>query len=91
MRETRVERTLTAEVKVLGGWAIKFLPSVAGLPDRIVLLPGGRLVFVETKAPSGTTAPHQTVVHRRLRQLGFTVEVLSTPDQVRAWVAALPP
>ncbi len=89
MRENRVEATLRDEVKLLGGWAIKLLPSVSGLPDRIVLLPGGRLFFVELKSPTGTVKPHQTVIHRRLDSLGFLVAVLSSPDAVREWTASL--
>lgn len=85
MRENRVEGTLRKEVKARGGWAIKLLPSVSGLPDRLVLLPGGRLLFIELKSPTGTVEPHQTVIHRRLRTLGFEVLVLSSPDAVRAW------
>jgi len=90
MRENRVERALRVRVKERGGWAIKFLPSVSGLPDRIVLLPGGRIYFVELKSPTGTVAPHQTVIHNRLRTLGFVVEVLSSPTAVEAWVSSLP-
>lgn len=85
MREQRVESLLSREVKALGGWSVKLLPSVAGLPDRIVLLPGGRVYFVETKSPTGRVKPHQTVIHRRLESLGFSVAVLATPDQVREW------
>jgi hypothetical protein len=90
MKETRVEEKLRVLVKARGGWAIKLLPSVSGLPDRIVLLPGGRIYFVETKSPTGTVKPHQTVIHRRLRTLGFVVEVLSHPTAVESWVASLP-
>lgn len=89
MRERRVESQLGREIKALGGWSIKILPSVAGLPDRLVLLPGGRVYFVETKSPTGTVEPHQTVIHRRLETLGFPVTVLSTPDQVTEWVSKL--
>lgn len=89
MRENRVETTLRVEVKARGGWAIKFLPSVSGLPDRIVLMPGGRIFFVELKSPTGTVAPHQTVIHRRLSDLGFEVLVLSHPDAVREWASSL--
>lgn len=87
MRETRVEAKLTQVTKELKGWAIKLLPSVSGLPDRLVLLPGGRVIFVELKSPTGTVAPHQTVVHNRLRALGFRVCVLSTPEMVVQWAA----
>ena len=89
MRENRVEKVLGWEVKDLGGWAIKLLPSVSGLPDRMVLLPGGRLVFVELKSPTGTVKPHQTVVHNRLRRLGFEVLVLNTTEAVREWAKSL--
>lgn len=89
MREKRVEQVLGWEVKALGGWSIKLLPSVSGLPDRMVLLPGGRLIFVETKAPTGTVAPHQTVIHNRLRRLGFEVVVLASTAAVREWTQGL--
>lgn len=89
MRETRVEATLRTEIKDRGGWAIKLLPSVSGLPDRMVLLPGGRLIFVELKSPTGTVAPHQTVIHNRLRRLGFEVLVLGSPEAVRDWCKGL--
>ena len=89
MREKRVEQVLGTGVKARGGWAIKLLPSVSGLPDRMVLLPGGRLIFVELKSPTGTVAPHQTVVHNRLRRLGFEVFVLASTDAVKEWLQGL--
>lgn len=90
MRENHVEKTLRVKVKARGGWAIKLLPSVSGLPDRMVLLPGGRIYFVELKSPTGTVQPHQSVIHRRLRTLGFVVEVLGNPTAVNEWVDSLP-
>jgi hypothetical protein len=89
VREKRVEQVLGDEAKKRKGWAIKLLPSVSGLPDRMVLLPGGRLIFVELKSPTGTVAPHQTVIHNRLRQLGFEVLVLSSTEAVREWAKGL--
>ena len=89
MRENRVEKVLGWEVKDRGGWAIKLLPSVSGLPDRMVLMPGGRLIFVELKSPDGTVKAHQTVVHERLRRLGFEVLVLSSTTAVREWAKGL--
>lgn len=85
MREKRVEQEFTRQVKRLGGWAVKILPSVSGLPDRMAILPGGRVVFVELKAPTGTVKPHQTVVHARLATLGCPVVVLATVEAVIAW------
>jgi hypothetical protein len=88
MRERRVESQLGKEIKALGGWSIKILPSVAGLPDRLVLL-NGQAHFVETKSPTGTVEPHQTVIHGRLERLGFPVTVLATPEQVTEWTQTL--
>lgn len=85
MREKRVEQEFTRQVKRLGGWAVKILPSVSGLPDRMAILPGGRVVFVELKAPNGTVKVHQTVVHSRLASLGCPVVVLATIEEVVAW------
>lgn len=87
MLESRVEERLTREVKARKGWALKFIPSVSGLPDRIVLLPGGRMFFVELKRPKGgRVAAHQTVVHKKLAKLGFPVAVLSSVDEVLEWL-----
>lgn len=88
-REAPVEALLRNGIRDRGGWAIKFLPSVSGLPDRIILMPEGRIYFVETKAPTGTVAPHQTVVHRRFARLGFPVLVLSTRQAVGEWLLEL--
>lgn len=86
MRERRVEKHLREVVKARGGWAIKILPSVSGLPDRMVLFPGGWISFVETKSPTGTVEPHQTVVHGRFERLGFPVHVLGSLEAVDEWI-----
>ena len=87
MREKRVEQELSRSVKNIGGWRVKILPSVAGLPDRLVLFPDGRIFFVELKSPTGVLSPRQHVIHNRLGALGHTVIVLRTPEQVTEWVS----
>jgi hypothetical protein len=54
----------------------------------MAILPGGRVIFVELKAPTGTVKPHQTVVHQRLATLGCPVAVLATIEAVDAWADA---
>lgn len=80
-RENPVEKHLIKEVKKAGGRAYKFVsPGRRSVPDRIVLLPGGRLVFVECKAPGKPPRADQLREHERLRTLGFTVVVLDSKD-----------
>lgn len=77
MREKRIEQKLVATVKKMGGICPKFVsPGLDGMPDRLVLLPGGRLAFVEVKAPGKKPRPLQLVRHEMLKRLDFTVYVL---------------
>lgn len=80
-RESIVEKHLIAEVKKVGGVAYKFVsPGRRSVPDRIVLLPGGHLIFVECKAPGKPPRADQLREHERLRALGFTVVVLDSKN-----------
>ncbi|WP_249926196.1 VRR-NUC domain-containing protein [Escherichia coli] len=80
-RESLIEKHLVAEVKKAGGVAFKFVsPGRRSVPDRIVLLPGGRIVFVECKSPGKPPRPDQLRTHERLRKLGFTVVVLDSKE-----------
>ncbi|EMX1451953.1 VRR-NUC domain-containing protein [Escherichia coli] len=80
-RESLIEKHLVAEVKKAGGVAFKFVsPGRRSVPDRIVLLPGGRIVFVECKSPGKPPRPDQLRTHERLRKLGFTVVVLDSKN-----------
>ena len=89
--ENEVEGHLRRRVEKAGGVCVKFLPDFArGLPDRIVLLPGGVLVWVETKRPQGgVLSPVQKVQHVLLRRLGQRVEVVWTKDQADALIDSL--
>ena len=72
-RERDVERTLSVMVRRHGGWCLKWVcPGWSGAPDRIVLLPGGRVIFVEVKRPKGgRVSPRQAWFSEQLRALGF--------------------
>ena len=74
MRETAVEKHLTTEAKKRGGMSVKFVsPGLDGVPDRLVLLPGGKLAFVELKAPGKKMRPLQVHRAKQLIALGFRV------------------
>jgi hypothetical protein len=81
--ESKVERVLVSAVSRLGGVAYKFVsPSRRGVPDRLVVLPGGRIVFVEIKSSVGKLSPLQEIEIRRLRGLGARVEVVGSIEAV---------
>ena len=83
MREKQTEQKLVSAVKKLGGIAPKFMsPGLDGIPDRIVLLPGGHMAFVEVKAPGEKPRPLQLARHKLLRGLGFKVYVLDDEQQI---------
>lgn len=88
MIEKTVEKELCDRIKnELGGWALKFIsPGQNGVPDRIVLLPGGRVVFVETKAPGKKLRKLQEYVRGLIQQLGFKVLRIDTKEKVEAFV-----
>lgn len=89
--ESEVEGYLRKLVERRGGVCIKFLPDYSrGFPDRILLLPGGKLTWVETKRPQGgRLSPAQKVQHVLLRRLGQRVEVVWTKEQADALVKNL--
>ena len=77
MREKDIEKILVNGVKDVGGRAYKWVsPGNNGVPDRIVILPEGRIVFVELKTESGTLSSLQRAQIKRLRELGQSVEIV---------------
>ena len=83
MREVTIEKKLIAVVKNMGGICPKWVsPGFDGMPDRIVLLPKGRIGFVEVKAPGEKPRPLQIARHQLLQRLGFRVFVLDDPQQI---------
>ena len=83
MKEKIIEQKLVNAVKDMGGSAPKFTsPGFDGMPDRIVLLPGGHMAFVEVKAPGEKPRTLQLARHKLLRGLGFKVYVLDDEQQI---------
>lgn len=83
MRERDIERVFVRMVRQAGGMALKFIsPGCNGMPDRLVLLPDGKLVFVELKAPGRKMRPLQEKRKRQLEALGFFVFCLDGTDQI---------
>lgn len=83
--ERSVEQALVRAAHAAGGVARKLLtPGVRGAPDRLVLLPGGVVRFVECKGRGGRLSASQCREHARLRALGCEVWVVWTVEEARA-------
>ena len=81
--EKTIEQKLVRAVKLMGGLAPKFVsPGLDGVPDRLILLPGGKAAFAELKAPGKTLRPLQAVRKRQLEALGFRVFVIDSTEQI---------
>ena len=83
MSEKSTEQKLVKAVKSKGGLAPKFVsPGFDGVPDRIVLLPRGRIAFIELKAKGRKMRPLQVRRKRQLESLGFLVYCIDSPEQI---------
>lgn len=81
MPEKEIEEKLRIGIKEIGGLCLKWVsPGYTGVPDRIILLPGGVIRFAELKAPGKKERKRQEVVQGILRSLGFVV--YNTVDSV---------
>jgi len=74
MREAKIEKKLVQEIKKIGGECYKWVsPGCAGVPDRLVLVPGGKMCFVELKAEGKKERHLQELRQERMRGMGFAV------------------
>ena len=86
MLEKKIEQALLSRVTALHGTCEKFVsPGRRGVPDRLVTLPGGRIIFVELKSPSGRWSPSQIRDHERRIQMGCEVRVINNIEDINAF------
>lgn len=82
--EQKLEQQLIQAVRNHGGLCWKFTsPGTAGVPDRIIILPGGHIAFIELKAPGQKPRPLQMRRHDQLRQLGAMVRTIDKPHHIQ--------
>lgn len=87
MKESRIESRLVRMVRDRGGLCYKFVsPGNPGVPDRIIITPAGRTVYVELKTEVGRLAAIQKWQHGEMRKRGADVRTLKGLDQVKAFV-----
>lgn len=88
--EKDIEKRLVREVKKLGGLCLKWVsPGNSGVPDRIVLMPGGKAIFVELKRPGGREGALQRYWKATLEALGFDYHTIYDYTEMRETVAGL--
>ena len=83
--EKEIESYLNKKIKMLSGLSLKWVSSVTGVPDRIVILPK-KILFVELKTKTGQVSKRQKLVFKQLEDLGFPVYVLRSKEDVEAFV-----
>lgn len=92
MNESAIEARLVRAVKASGGLCYKFVsPGNPGVPDRIVILPGGRVIFVELKTEVGRLSGLQKYQSSELERRGVDIRVLKGLDQVKAFLDEVMP
>lgn len=85
MREKQIEQKLAQAVNKKGGLCLKFVsPNFDGMPDRLILLPHGKIAFAELKAPGKKPSPLQITRHNALMKLGFCVFIIDSVEQIGA-------
>lgn len=83
MREIQIEKALNKAVCGMGGLSLKFIsPGFDGVPDRLVLLPGKKLAFIELKAPNKKMRPLQVKRKAQLEALEFPVYCIDRMEQI---------
>jgi len=83
LREREIEQKLTQTARRKGGLALKFSsPGIVGVPDRILLMPGGHMAFAELKAPGNPLRPLQVRRKQQLEVLGFRVYIIDNVQQI---------
>lgn len=90
MRESEIEKYLVSQVRGMGGLALKFVsPGHAGVPDRIIILPGGVVGFLELKAPGERPRKEQFLWIKRLQDKGCPAGWADTRELVDAFLTLL--
>ena len=86
--ESHLEKMLNDGGRRAGGMSFKMAPTTSGLPDRMVLWPGGRIELVELKTEKGKTRRIQEIWHYRMAELGTEVIVVRGISGVQDYLAS---
>ena len=92
MGESKLEHHLVREVERIGGRAPKWVSTGnRGVPDRLVILPGGRTIYVEMKAPGKPLEPLQVRWAKILRDMGHQVYKIDSNEDINKFIIEVMP
>ena len=87
MNEKTIEKRLTCEIGRRGGKALKFTsPYMTGMPDRLIIMPGGKAYWAELKTTGKKAGPKQLERQKELRDLGFVSEIVSSETELEEFL-----
>ncbi|WP_126416372.1 PDDEXK family nuclease [Trueperella bialowiezensis] len=90
MREKTLEQHLTKTVQAQGGLCWKLVsPGTAGVPDRLIILPGNKIGFIELKTTGQKPRPIQQHRLNQLHALGATALTIDHPNQIQEALNAI--
>lgn len=90
VKESKIEEWLNGQIKTLGGKSYKFVsPGNPGVPDRIYLLPGGRIYFVELKRVIGKLSGVQVWQREQFQKMGVEFRVVYGMEQAKEFIKEL--
>ncbi len=90
LSESQLERKFYDSVKRIGGLPLKFIsPGRAGVPDRIVLMPEGKIYFVELKKPNGKISMIQDYIFKNFAALGFKVHIINSVESLEKFLKVI--
>lgn len=90
MEEKKIERHLVESIKRIGGMCLKFVsPSTSGVPDRLIILPEGRIIFTEIKTDKGRLSKIQKFIIDEMKKRGADVRVLYGLKDVKEFIAEI--
>lgn len=87
--ESQLETWFRVSVHRAGGYTFKLAPTEAGVPDRLVVWPGGRIYLVELKRTGAKLSAIQSLWHNRIKALGAPVVVLAGREAAATWIVSV--
>lgn len=86
--EAQIEAYLKKQVDKAGGKCLKFVsPGYSGVTDRIVIVPGGRVVFIEVKnGNKGQLTKLQLAFAKVLDSLKADYEIIRSKEDVHVFI-----